>query len=250
LAEHRRKNRENLLQATEKVLQSIKIRVDSGTLAGEAAINMAIGEVINKYRMKKHFIIGTSNTTFEYRRNITKIEAEAFLDGIYVIRTSMKPEEITSSDCVREYKKLTQVERAFRSMKTVDLRIRPVFHYRERRVRTHFFICMLAYYVTYYMKEALKELTFSDENPDPKSDRDPVTAAKRSESALSKIASHKNDDDESVTSFQVLLAKLSTHIKTVGTIITLNNDNIRFQTTSDPTAIQKRALELLGKIEL
>jgi transposase len=250
LAAHRRKSRNDLLDATEKILIGIKTRVDSGTLKGIGAINMAIGRVIDKYKMKKHFILNISDNSFDYSRDTAKIQAEEFLDGIYVVRTSLKSEDMTGAECVRGYKRLTNVERAFRTIKTSDIKIRPIYHHLEGRVKAHIFICMLSYYIYWHMKEAWRELTFADENTESHADSDPVEPARRSDEALSKIKSKKNASGETVTSFQSLLCQLSAHVRSNQVINLKGSRALKYQIDTNLTLVQEKALRLIGAIKM
>jgi transposase len=250
LAHRRAATRNSMLEATEKLLSAIKERVKKGKLEGEGKINLAIGKLINRYKMSKHFSIETTNNSFNYFRKIKNIENESRFDGIYVIRTSLSGELINSEDAVRQYKKLSQVERAFRSLKSTDLRVRPIHHYKEGRVKSHIFICMLAYYVTWHMRNALKELTYIDEEQELKETRDPVAPAERSESAKLKAYTHVNNIGEKVYSFRVLLDMLSTHVKTNNSVKTLDSKIITFSQISTPTAFQRKVFDLLKNIKM
>jgi transposase len=151
LAKRRAKKRESMLEATKRELDQIQKRVAAGRLVGKSEIGLAVGRLINKYKMAKHFKLEIEATSFHYRVRQDRVEAEAALDGIYVIRTSVPAEVFSPEDAVRHYKKLTRVEKSFRAMKTVDLLVRPIFHYTEPRVRAHIFLCMLAYYVEWHL---------------------------------------------------------------------------------------------------
>ena len=163
--------------------------VARGTLRGAAAIGVRVGKVLDKYKVAKHFELAIGEASFGFTLRHDKVAAEAALDGLYVIRTGVEKRRMTADDAVRSYKALTGVERAFRSLKTVDLEVRPIHHRREDRVRAHIFLCMLAYYVEWHMREAWRELMFADEEQDAKRTRDPVAPARRSKAALKKIAS-------------------------------------------------------------
>ncbi len=154
--------------------------VQRSTLKGADKIGLRAGRVINQYKMAKHFRLDTSEATFRFAIGAESVSREADLDGLYVIRSSLKKEKRTADDTVLDYKSLSQVERAFRSIKTTNLEVRPIYHYDEKRVRTHLFICMLAYYVTWHMMEAWSPLLFADEAQEEKGARDPVAPAKRS----------------------------------------------------------------------
>ncbi|MGH8702466.1 MAG: IS1634 family transposase, partial [Burkholderiales bacterium] len=194
LATLRAHKREALLAATEKTLQPLKARVDAGKLAGADAIGLRVGKVVNQYKVAKHFALVIGEASFSFQRKHDSIAAEAALDGIYIIRTSVSATQMDAPECVRSYKSLANVERAFRSLKTVDLKVRPIHHRLADRVRAHIFLCMLAYYVEWHLREAWRELMFADGDQQAKTTRDPVAAAKRSKAALAKAASHTIDD--------------------------------------------------------
>jgi hypothetical protein len=169
--------------------------------------------VVNKYKVGKHFALTIDESGFQFHRLQQQIAAEAALDGLYVIRTSVPKKQMTSADAVRSYKALAEVERTFRSMKTIDLHVRPIHRRLEERVRAHIFLCMLAYYVEWHMREAWREFLFADEDLERKKHRDPVAAAERSEAALDKVATRKLKDGSPVHSFRTLLDELSTIVR-------------------------------------
>jgi Transposase DDE domain len=187
-------------------------------------------------------------TGFEFQRLEKQIAAEAALDGLYVIRTSVPKKQMTSAEAVRSYKALAEVERAFRSMKTIDLHIRPIHHRLEGRVRAHIFLCMLAYYVEWHMREAWREPMFADEDLERKKHRDPVAAAERSEAALDKVATRKLADGSPVHSFRTLLDDLSTIMRNTCEARVGKNRGSTFQMTTTPNPAQHRALQLLQAI--
>src|SRR5262249_4850950 len=154
LAALRTKKRESLLQATDKLLRRIQKRVEKGTLRGKDKIGIAVGKVIDKHKVAKHFDVEVTEMALRFSINQDRVKAEAALDGVYVIRTSLAKKFMSAEGVVSSYKRLSTVERAFRSYKTVDLHVRPIFHWTEERVRAHIFLCMLAYYVQYHMQEA------------------------------------------------------------------------------------------------
>jgi transposase len=160
VAEERRRKREDLLTATEAQLAPIAVRVAAGTLCGNAAIGMAVGAVVNKFKVKKHFDLTIDDGRFAFTRKSEQIAAEAALDGIYILRTTVDSQAFSTSDVVRSYKLLARVENAFRTLKGIDLEIRPIYHYREDRVRAHVLLAMLAYYVEWHLREAWAELLF------------------------------------------------------------------------------------------
>src|SRR6266436_1360406 len=186
LAKLRAHKRQALLEATRLELDKIRDRVARGALEGAAAIGVKLGRVLDKYKVGKHFELTITDTAVKYQILEPQVAAEAALDGIYVIRTGLPKKQMSAPDAVRSYKALTQVERAFRSLKTVDLKIRPIHHRLESRVRAHIFLCMLSYYLEWHMIEAWRSLLFADEDQAAKVKRDPVAPAKRSTSALAK----------------------------------------------------------------
>ena len=162
LAKFRAHKREALLCATEQNLEKIKARVVAGKLTGQDKIGVRVGRVSNQYKVAKHFALTIGETAFTYQRKPDSIAAEAALDGLYLIRTSVSATQMDAAACVRNYKALANVERAFRSLKTIDLKVRPIHHRTADRVRAHIFLCMLAYYVEWHMREAWRELMFAD----------------------------------------------------------------------------------------
>src|ERR1022692_130810 len=205
--------REALLVATERELEKIRIRVENGTLHGQDRIGVRVGAVVNKHKVGKLLALTIEDSRFAFHRLSEQIAAEAALDGIYIIRTSVPQEQMDAAEAVRSYKALAEVERAFRSMKTLDLHIRPIHHWLETRVRAHILLCMLAYYVEWHMREAWRALLFADEDLKPKTQRDPVAPAKRSVAAMRKAATHTLDDGSSVHRFGTLLQELSTIVR-------------------------------------
>ena len=177
-----------------KQLDQIRQRIGRGQLHGKDKIGVRVGKVLNKYKVGKHFTLDIRDNSFSFEIDDTKVTAEAALDGFYVIRTSLAEQRMKTDDLVRSYKLLTQVERAFRSFKNIDLKVRPIRHRRETRVRAHIFLCMLSYYVLWHMMEAWRPLLFADEDQQAKAKRDPVAPAKRSEAAMRKIQTKKLDD--------------------------------------------------------
>ena len=183
LAYRRKHKREALLGATTDALEKIQGMVARGSLKEADKIGIRVGRVINQYKMAKHFNLEIADDQFSFEIDEEKVNAEAALDGIYVIRTSVA-DELSAEDAVRHYKALSQVERAFRSIKTMDLEVRPIHHYQEQRVRAHLFLCMLAYYVKWHMMEAWRPLLFADEDQQAKQERDPVAPAEHSFQSL------------------------------------------------------------------
>ena len=246
LARRRAAKRQSLLQATAKELDKVCAMVERGRLQGKDKIGVRVGKVIDKYKMAKHVILEIEDGHLRYRVDEQKIAAEAALDGIYVIRTSLH--RISSDDAVRSYKRLTRVERAFRSMKTMDLHVRPIYHRLADRVRAHIFLCMLAYYVQWHMMSAWRELLFVDEDQQAKATRDPVAPAKRSAGALRKAQTRTLDDGSAVHSFQTLLNHLSTIVRNQCKIPGAEADAPLMSITTTPNAKQQRAYELLDTI--
>ncbi|MGH9302713.1 MAG: IS1634 family transposase, partial [Acidimicrobiales bacterium] len=198
LAKLRAHKRHSLLEATQKELQKVRASVTAGRLRGKEKIGVRVGRVVNKYKVAKHFELSIEERGFEFKILEDQVAAEAALDGLYVIRTNLPKKQLSAPDTVRSYKGLCEVERAFRSLKTVDLKIRPIHHRLEDRVRAHIFLCMLAYYVEWHMKEAWRELLFADEDLEAKQHRDPVAPAKRSPAALQKITERTLEDGSPV----------------------------------------------------
>jgi transposase len=248
LGKLRAHKRQALLEATEKELQKVRARIENGSLVGRDKIGVRVGKVVNKYKVGKHFALTIEETGFEFKRLESQIAAEAALDGLYVIRTSVSKKQMTSAEAVRSYKALAEVERAFRSMKTIDLHIRPIHHRLEERVRAHIFLCMLAYYLEWHMREAWRELMFADEDLERKRHRDPVAAAERSEAALDKVATRKLKDGSPVHSFRTLLDELSTIVRNTCEARVGKNRSSTFQMTTTPNPAQHRALQLLQAI--
>jgi hypothetical protein len=239
LADERARKRQALLAATEKDLAKIAASVQAGRLTGADKIGERIGKVIGKHKVAKHFLREVTDSTFTYRRDEDKINAEAALDGIYVIRTSTTGKALDSTEVVISYKNLKYVERDFRIIKSDDLDLRPIHHYREKRVRAHVLICLLAAYLTWHLREALAELTFTDQHiPDRD---DPVAPAQRSPHAKTKDAIKHTPDGLPLHRYKDLLQHLSTLDRQV---INFNGQRIEKLTSSTP--VQRRAFELLG----
>ena len=250
LAKLRAHKREDLLAATECNLEKIKARVGAGKLAGQGNIGVRVGKVINQYKVAKHFDLDIGENQFTFARKPDSIAAEAALDGVYIIRTSVPATQMDAPQCVRNYKSLANVERAFRSLKTIDLKVRPIHHRLADRVRAHIFLCMLAYYVEWHMREAWRELMFADTDQQAKATRDPVAPAKRSKVALAKAASHTLDDGTPVHSFATLLDELATIVRNTCRTPKAGPNAPTFDVLTTPNAKQKRALELIQQIRL
>jgi hypothetical protein len=239
VAHDRARKRDDLLAATERALAEIQQRVAQGTLAGEAAIGLAVGEVWNRWRMRKHFRVEISETCFVFERKQEQIAAEAALDGIYVLRTSVAEAELDAPDVVRAYKQLKEVERAFRTLKG-PLELRPIHHRLEDRVKAHVLLCMLAYYLAWHLRQAWKPLLFDDEHPPVHAD--PVAKAKRSSQAERKARSKRTASGERCHSLPTLLDELATRARNT---IRLHG-GARFDQLTRPTPTQARALALIN----
>jgi transposase len=250
LAKLRTHKRDELLAATELNLEKIKARVDAGKLKGQDQIGLCVGKVLNQHKMAKHFELNIGERTFTFARKLGEIAAEAALDGIYIIRTSVSAAQMDAPDCVRNYKALANVERAFRSLKTIDLKVRPIHHRTADRVRAHIFLCMLAYYVEWHMREAWRELMFADTEQAAKATRDPVAPARRSKAALAKVARRTLDDGTPVHSFATLLEELTTIVRDTCRAPHAGPDAPTFNVVTTPNAKQRRALELIQTITL
>ncbi|HEY0723957.1 MAG TPA: hypothetical protein VGD41_08260 [Pyrinomonadaceae bacterium] len=247
LAEERKRKREDLLQSTEKSLTRIVKEAERRKHKPLSATEIAVkvGKVLGRYKMSKHFAYTVEEGQLSWERKPEGIEQEAKLDGIYVIRTSEAAEQLSADDTVRSYKSLSQGERAFRCLKGLDLRIRPIHHRTEQRVPAHIFLCMLAYYVEWHLRRMWAPLLFEDEElPQQRRHRDPVLPATCSESAQAKKASKQTAEDLPVHSFATLLSELGTRARvTYG----LKNDESAptFQQVPPPNPLQARALELI-----
>jgi transposase len=247
LAEERARKRPELLAATEKELDKIAgaTRRPKRPLRGKQNIGLRVGKVLNHYKMGKHFQIHIEEDSFSYQRKQTNIEKEESLDGIYVIRTNVPAAVFSSEQTVRNYKSLSGVERAFRSLKTVDLHVRPIHHRQPDRVRAHIFLCMLAYHVEWHMRQDLAPLLFDDDDKAAAQQlRTSVVApAQRSTAAQQKAHSRRTQDDLPVHSFQTLLHDLAT---IVSNCVQPKDAAIpTFDIITTPTALQQRALDLL-----
>jgi hypothetical protein len=250
LARLRAHKREALLCATEKNLAKIAARVAAAKLAGQAAIGVRVGKIVNQYKVAKHFQLTIGETAFSYRRTPDSIAAEAALDGVYIIRTSVPAAQMDAANCVRNYKALANVERAFRSLKTIDLKVRPIHHRLADRVRAHIFLCLLAYYVEWHLREAWRELLFADPDQQAKATRDPVAPAKRSKAALAKIASKHLDDGTPAHSFCTLLAELGTIVRNTCRTPSAGPDAPTFNVLTTPNPKQTRILALVQTIHV
>ncbi len=248
LAGQRAHKREDLLQATARLLDAVvaATRRDKRRLQGKDRIALRVGKVINKYKMAKHFELTITEESFTYRRKAESITAEAALDGLYVVRTSLGEDELSAADTVRAYKRLSAVERAFRSLKSMDLKVRPVFHYTPERVRAHVLLCMLAYYVEWHMRQRLKPLLFDDEDPaaGEAARRSVVAPAQVSDSARAKARRKRTTKGHPVHSFRTLLDDLATLCK--NRVVANVAGAEPFEMLTQPTALQQDAFKLLG----
>lgn len=243
LAAERARKRADLLAATETALARIAARIEAGRLRGAARIGLAVGRVIDRYRMAKHLDLAIGDDRLAVTRREDAIAAEAALDGVYILRTSVPAGTLSPPDVVRAYKRLAQVERAFRTLKGPDLAIRPIHHWTEGRVRAHVFLCLLAYHLRWHLERAWAPLLFRDEEPPVSAD--PVAPARRSEAALAKASRHTLADGSPVHSFRTLLAELATMTRNL-VVLPGAPDASAFEVTATPTPLQVRAFALLG----
>jgi transposase len=253
LAEERTRKREALLEATERELDKIvdATRRSRNPLRGTARIGTRVGKVLGRFKVGKHFELHMAEASFHYQRRLAEIAQEAALDGIYVIRTSVPASALGAAQVVDTYKQLSTCERAFRSLKSVDLKVRPIYHRLADRVRAHVFLCMLAYYVEWHLRRRLAPLLFDDEDPAAgKALRPSVVApARRSAKAEDKAAARTTDDGLPVFSFQGLLRDLATLCK--NTVVAQLPNAVAFELYTLPTEVQQRAFDLLGvKVKL
>jgi Transposase DDE domain len=247
LTRERTRKREALLAATERDLSRIAAATRRLTrpLRGKAEIGLAVGAVVDSRKMGKHFELTITETSFTFRRRAETIAREARLDGIYVIRTSLSAEAMSAADAVRAYKDLARVERAFRTLKSIDLQIRPVHHWIEPRVRAHVFLCMLAYYVEWHLRDAWAPILFHDHDSaaaDPER-TSPVAAAEPSSAALRKRGRRRTESGLPLSSFGDLMAHLAT--QTMNVVAMSAASNAAFTTVTKATALQEAAFELL-----
>jgi transposase len=247
LRKHRAAKREELLCATESALSKIAQRVQraANPLSGKEKIGLAVGKVIEKYKMSKHFELSIEETSFSFQRKVEQIAKEAALDGLYIVRTSLPAPAISDAQTVSAYKSLSQVERAFRALKTTSLEIRPIYHWRAQRVRGHVLLCMLAYYVEWHMRKKLAPLLYDETDHEAaEALRDsPVSKAQRSPAALRKEKTGRTEDNLPVLNFRGLLNHLSAY--TLMRAATASSKGHTFLMYSEPTPLQKKAFELL-----
>ena len=253
LAEERRRKREALLASTETELERIARAVARRTRTPLTAseIGLRAGKVVNRFKVAKHFELTIEANRFQWRRDEASVSAEAALDGIYVIRTSEPRARLSAPDAVRSYKDLSQVERAFRTLKGMDLRIRPIRHRTEAHVRAHIFLCMLAYYVEWHMRRRLAPLLFDDEElPEARGRRDPVAPAQPSAAARRKKTTRVSDEGLPIHSFETLLAAMATrcrHTCRVGVPLKTGEDlRVEYERVTESDSFQTKVLSLLG----
>ena len=249
LAKLRAEKRKDLLAATTVELDKVKAMVMNGRLEGRDKIGVRVGKVIGKYKVGKHFDLDIKDGAFDFSVNAERVAAEAALDGLYVIRTSVAKTDMSSEQTVLNYKRLAEVERGFRTLKGVDLNVRPIRHRLDGRVRAHIFLSMLAYYVQWHMRQALKPLLFADEaTAEQKADRDPVAPAKRSKAALEKVHSRQLADGTPTMSFTRLLAHLGTIVRNTVRPKSARPGEATFTLTTRPNSKQQQALDLIAAI--
>ena len=249
LAERRKRKREELLQATEATFQRIAKQVARRTKKPLAKdeIGVKVGRVLNKHKVGKHFTLTIADSLFQWNRKEDAIRKEAELDGIYVIRTSEASGNLSADNAVRGYKRLADVEFAFRSLKGLDLLVRPIHHHLDDRVKAHIFVCLLAYYVVWHLKQAWAPMLFADEHlADHRADRDPVAPAKPSTQVKAKTATRQTEDGNELQSFRTLLAELSTQCRNLCEFGEAKT-NIRITKLTEPTPLQSEAFRLLEK---
>jgi len=248
LAEERGRRREELLAATEKELEKLARQVARRTKKPmkQAEIALKAGRVINRFKVAKHFELIIQDGLFAYSRKEAAIQREADLDGIYVIRTSQPEERLSAEDAVRSYKLLAEVEQAFRSLKSVDLRVRPIYHRVDDRVRAHIFVCLLAYYVQWHLKQAWAPLLFEDQELEGnRMQRDPVAPAQPSASVKHKKSTHQTSSGLPVHSFATLLNELGTRCRNTCRL-TSDPSGSTFHQVTKRTPLQAEAFKLLG----
>ena len=248
LADERARKREELLQATERELDQVVAATQrsSRPLRGQDKIGLRVGKVLHRFKVAKHFLLDITDTRFTYQRNAERIAAEAALDGIYVIRTNVAPSKLNDEEAVRSYKGLAVVERAFRSIKTLDLKVRPIYHYQAERVRAHVFLCMLAYYLEWHLRAKLAPLLFEDDDKAAAEQRRSsiVAPAQVSASAQAKARTLRTAQGLPVNSFQTLMKVLATRTK--NQLQARSAPGVTFDKLSQPTEIQAKAFALLG----
>lgn len=250
LAKLRAYKRADLLGATERLLIEIKTRVEAGKLRGKDNIGVRVGKIVNKHKVAKHFELRIDDAALSWQRKTDSIASEAALDGLYIVRTSVSAEHMDAPTCVRNYKSLANVERAFRSIKTIDLKVRPIHHRLADRVRAHIFVCTLAYYVEWHLREAWRELMFADTEQQAKATRDPVAPATRSASAQAKAATATLIDGTPAHSFATLMAELATLVRNTCRAPSAGPHAPTFEVVTTAEPKHQRAFELVRAITL
>jgi hypothetical protein len=243
LAAERARKRAELLAATQAELDKVTRLVQAGKLRGAAKIGVRVGKVVGKFKVAKHFDLTITDTTFSYARRQAQVDAEAALDGIYVVRTSVAADQLDTAGVVEAYKRLANVERDFRSLKTVDLELRPIHHWRDGRVRAHVLVCMLACYLAWHLRHALAPLCFTDQAPPERTD--PVAPAQRSPDAAAKASRRQLADATPTHSFRTLLDHLGTLTRNQ-VHLTSQPRQVTTELLATPTPTQRHAFELLG----
>ena len=238
------------LASTYTNLDRIRTKIKYGHLSGQDTIGVRVGKVIDKYKVGKHFILDIRDDSFSYALDEEKVRTEAELDGIYIVRTSVPKQLMDSDSTVRSYKSLTKVERAFRSMKTFDLMVRPIYHNLESRVRAHIFLCTLSYYVMWHIIEAWRPLLFCDEDQAAKELRDPVAPAARSKAAMKKVSSKQLDDGTVVHSFKTLMDVLGKIVRNICRRVDAPPNEPTFTMVTPCNAKQQKAYDLLDSIKM
>jgi transposase len=239
---------ERHIEAIAKNLEKLQQRTTHGQLHGRDVIGVRVGKVVDKYKMSKHIVLHITDDCFTFEINQESVDAEAALDGIYVVRSGAAAKTMDADQTVRSYKMLSNVERAFRCLKSIDLLVRPIRHRLENRVKAHIFLCTLAYYVQWHMTEAWRPLLFADEDQQSKASRDPVAPAERSDAALKKVQSKQLDDRSGVHSFRTLLNDLARIVSNLCHCPALGSEATTFTKTTTPNPHQLRALNLLQSI--
>jgi len=247
LAKLRAAKRKDLIAATARELGKVAVMAASGRLTGRGKIGVRVGKVIGKYKVGKLFDLDIQDAAFAFSVNEARVAAEAALDGLYVIRTSATEADMSAEAAVLNYKRLAEVERAFRTLKGVDLQVRPIRHRLEARVKAHILLSMLAYYVQWHMAEAWKPLLFADELPADAA-RDPVAPARRSKAALAKVHSRRLADGTPALSFGGLLAHLATIVRNTMRRTDATPGEGTFILTTRPSPKQQQALDLVAAI--
>jgi transposase len=250
LLEKRLRRSRRHIESIAKQLAKLSQKIEKGRLHGQDKIGVRVGKVINKYKVGKHFELDIRDNDFNFEINPDKVKKEAALDGIYIVRTSLSKERMSAEETVRSYKLLSQAERAFRSFKTVDLMVRPIRHRLEGRVRAHIFLCMLAYYVQWHMMEAWRPLLYADEDQKAKSLRDPVSPAKRSDSAMKKVRTKQLDDGSRVYSFRGLLGHLGAIVRATCRCSGGQDTSSTFTMITRSNPKQQKAFDLLQSIRV